>query len=205
MERVYCLPASELPEPHEEVLALEPALYHQLATSGTFLPRFEVEEDPHYRQIIPYAVVTRADEVFLVERLAAGSEARLHHRLSLGIGGHISPEAHPNARDAIEGALVRELREELYLGAFIATPMGLIHQAGGVSSVHTGVLYLVRTTGEVRVRETEKLRGAFVSWDEVASVYARLERWSQAALRFLRAGETLKTEKTNPPVEQTSG
>jgi predicted NUDIX family phosphoesterase len=201
VEQVYCLRASDLPAPQTEVLALEPALYQQLATSGTFFPRDEVEEDPRYRQIIPYAVVTRANEVFLVERLAAGSEARLHHRLSLGIGGHINPGVHPNARDAIEGALVRELREELHLGAFTAAPVGLIHQTGGVSSVHTGVLYLVRTTGEVRVRETEKLRGAFVSWDEVASAYARLEGWSQAALRFLRMGET---SKANPPAERTA-
>ena len=96
---------------------------------------------------------------------------------------------HANARDPIEGALARELREELRVGAFFAEAVGLIHRAETpVERVHTGILYRVKTPGEgeVTVRETHKLAGNFVTWREVEKVAVRLELWSQAALKFLR-------------------
>ena len=189
-EQVLCLPAARLPEPSPEVLPLSEALYDAIATEGEFRARDEVETDETFRQIIPYAVLERERRVFLVERLQAGSEARLHNRLSIGLGGHINPidsSKYANARDPIEGALARELREEVHMRAFFAEAVGLIHRSEtAVERVHTGILYRVKTPGEVQVRETHKLAGGFVTWEEVEAVSGRLERWSQAALRFLR-------------------
>ena len=186
MEHVYCLPADALPEPQDEVLPLSNELYKRLAAEGRFLPRAEVEEDPRWRQIIPYAVLERPGNVFLVRRLGAGTEARLHDRLSIGVGGHINPLDHANARDPLEGALARELREELRIRAFFAQAVGLIHTSQTlVDRVHTGVLYRVRAPGEVGVRETHKLAGGFVPWSEVGEKVAKLEGWSQMTFRFL--------------------
>ena len=186
-EEVLCLPTAYLPEPSPEVLPLGETLYNFIVQKGEFRVRDEVETDETYRQIIPYAVVGREEHVFLVERLKAGSEARLHNRSSIGLGGHINPVDHANARDPIEGALARELREELYIRAFFAEAVGLIHRTEtAVERVHTGILYRVKTPGEVRVRETHKLAGDFVTWGEVEKVEERLELWSQAALKFLR-------------------
>jgi predicted NUDIX family phosphoesterase len=151
------------------------------------LPRAEVEDDPRWRQIIPYAVVERAGEVLLVERLSGGSEVRLHNRYSLGIGGHINRQDAECqvAGDLLTAALTRELREELVIGAFFAEAVGLIHSdASPVDRVHTGVLYLVKTL-EATVREQHKLRGAWAGLNEVAALEARLEGWSQLALRWL--------------------
>lgn len=186
-ERVYCVAASALPEPGPAVLPLTPAMYHRLGHEGEFRPRAQVEEDEGWRQIIPYAVIQRGGELLVVERLKAGSEARLHRRLSLGLGGHISPIDTEGAGDVIEVALNRELREELYIGAFFAEAVGLIHRADDpVSRVHTGVLYRVRSPGPVRVRETTKLAGGFASAEEIGNRFDQLEAWSQAALRFLK-------------------
>lgn len=188
-EEVLCLSAAHLPEPSPDVLPLDEALYDFIATKGEFRARDTVETDETYRQIIPYAALEREGRVFLVERLKAGSEARLHNRLSIGLGGHINPTDHANARDVLEGALARELREELHIKAFFAEAVGLIHRAEtAVERVHTGILYRVRmpTEGEVSVRETHKLAGGFATWEEVERVEERLERWSQAAFRFLR-------------------
>ncbi len=192
-EEVLCLPVAHLPEPSPDVLPLSEALYEFIATRGEFRARDAVETDETYRQIIPYAVLEREDRVFLVERLKAGSEARLHNRLSIGLGGHINAAdasaTYANARDLLEGALTRELREEVYIRAFFAHAVGLIHRAETpVERVHTGILYRVKTPGEVRVRETHKLAGDFVAWEEVERVSERLERWSQTALKFLRRG-----------------
>ena len=186
VERVYCLPAEALPEASESVLPISAELYRRVASAGEFLPRAAVEEDPSWRQIIPYAVIWRSRQVFLVERLSGGSERRLHQRLSIGLGGHVEPGSHPNARDVIEGALVRELNEELVIGAFRSQVVGLIHSdRTKVDSVHTGVLYRVEVLGDVRVREQEKLRGSFVSWDAVMRRFERLETWSQLAADVL--------------------
>ena len=189
-EEVLCLPASQLPEPSPHVLPLHEMLYGLIVEKSAFRARADVETDETFRQIIPYAVIEQEGRVFLVERLKAGSEARLHNRLSIGLGGHINPGDHANARDPLEGALARELREELYIQAFFAEAVGLIHRAENeVERVHTGILYRVKTPGEVRVRETHKLAGGFVTWDEVEKVEERLEGWSQAVFRFLRKTE----------------
>jgi predicted NUDIX family phosphoesterase len=195
-EQVYCIPTKLLPETSQEPLTLSPELYELLATQGSYLPRDQAETDPTWRQIIPYAVVIQEDKVLLVERLKAGTEARLHNLHSLGIGGHINPVDHVNARDIIEGGLIRELREELELGAFTAEAVALIHCADNeVSLVHTGVLYKVQVVGDVKIRETHKLAGEFLTWTEVAQKYERLEGWSQAAFSFLEERENEKEER----------
>lgn len=188
-ERVYCLPAAALPRPRETVLPLDDALYRRLATEGEYRLRDEVETDEAWRQIIPYAVVTEGPRVLLVERLRSGSEARLHAKWSIGLGGHINPGDLGGARDVIEAGLARELAEELELGAYRTEPLGLIHSAeGAVSRVHTGVLLRVRTETPPRVRERHKLAGGMAAWDEVAAAYERLEGWSRLAVDHLRAG-----------------
>lgn len=188
-ERVYCLPANALPSPQEDMLPLNRELYHAITKNGDYLPRATVETDERYRQIIPYAVIVQGEQVFLVKRLRAGSEARLHDLYSVGIGGHINPADHANARDVIEGALARELREELHIGAFAAEAVGLIHSSeGAVSRVHTGVLYKIKTPGEVHVREQHKLRGTFATIAQLQTHFEQLESWSQIALRYLFPG-----------------
>lgn len=187
LEEVYCLPAGALPAPTAEVIPLSAELYQLLLSEGRFLPRAEVEDDPRWRQIIPYAMVERNQQALLVERLSGGSEVRLHNRYSLGIGGHINRQDAECqvAGDLLTAALTRELREELVIGAFFAEAVGLIHSdASPVDRVHTGVLYLVKTL-EATVREQHKLRGAWAGLNEVTALEARLEGWSQLALRWL--------------------
>ena len=189
-ELVYCVAATELAKPREAVIPLDETEYNRLLEVGEFRIRDEVEEDPYWRQIIPYAVVTRQDRILLVERLRAGTETRLHDRLSIGLGGHINPSNHPNARDLFEGGLIRELQEELYIGAYCSKVLGLIHSSeGSVSLVHTGLLYRVHTFEDVRVRETEKLGGQLVEWNTVRKQQKRLEGWSRLAFDFLNRTE----------------
>ena len=187
-ELIYCLEAKQLPIPSEnpKVLPLTKELYNFIATEGVFLPRDDVEEDESYRQIIPYAVIQQEDKVFLVERLKKGNEARLHNFLSIGIGGHINNEGHPSAKDVIEGGLAKELQEELHIGAYEAEAVGLLHDSTTpVSRVHTGILYKVKSVGEVSVKETEKLMGRFTFWQQVNKQYDSLEGWSQATLDYV--------------------
>jgi predicted NUDIX family phosphoesterase len=146
---------------------------------GTYRRRGDVEEDPSFKQVIPYVVVRRGDEVFLFRRLRQGGEARLHHLYSVGVGGHISRADVQD--DPIRAGLVRELEEELEFSApWTARWVGVLNdERNAVSAVHFGLVYEARTEGEVRVREREVLAGRFVSVPEALAHYDRMESWSQ--------------------------
>lgn len=192
-EQVYCVPAERLPNPQPEALPLTDDLYQLLVREGQFLTRDDVEEDPTWRQIIPYAVIQCEGQVLLVERLKAGSESRLHNKMSIGMGGHINPQDHLDdhqktapEQDVLEAALMRELREELVIGGFAFEAKALIHRSeNAVERVHTGLLYVVTVPEPVAVRETHKLAGHFVPLSEVGASFEWLEGWSQAAYQFL--------------------
>lgn len=78
--------------------------------------RGDAEEDPRFKQPIPYVVIRRDDEVFVYERLAGGGESRLHNKLSLGFGGHMNPmEGAASFSEVLKQNTDRELAEELYI------------------------------------------------------------------------------------------
>ena len=106
-EEVFCLPTAQLPEPSPHVLPLDETLYHFITKEGEFRVRSRVETNERFRQIIPYAVLEQESHIFLVERLKAGSEARLHNRLSIGLGGHINP---------VDGSVIGGQRERPHRG-----------------------------------------------------------------------------------------
>ena len=84
-----------------------------------YRPRSQVEDDPGYKQIIPYVVFRSGDAVFCYKRGQSQGESRLHRLRSLGVGGHVSEEDAQGGRtlDAYESALRRELDEEVAIGS----------------------------------------------------------------------------------------
>jgi len=61
----------------------------------SFRPRPEVEQDPAFKQLIPYVIFCYRDQqgrqtVFQYTRGTGQGEGRLHRKRSIGIGGHIS-------------------------------------------------------------------------------------------------------------------
>ena len=78
-----------------------------------FIPRPDAENDPGYKQIIPYVVLRRGDEIFMTRRLKKGGEARLHGLMSIGVGGHINPVDDIDRESVLLRGLERELDEEV--------------------------------------------------------------------------------------------
>src|ERR1700722_20164233 len=79
-----------------------------------YRPRSEIEEDPGFKQIIPYVIFRSGEAVFCYTRGKSQGEARLHRLRSLGVGGHVD-ETDADGRptlDAYEMALRREIDEE---------------------------------------------------------------------------------------------
>lgn len=142
-----------------------------------FIDRPVAEESPQFKQIIPYVVIRHGQHLFLLQRTEKQTESRLHLKYSIGIGGHINPDT-PD----LLGGLQKELEEEVAVeGDYDLTFTGiLIDTSTEVGNVHLGVVYLLDSaTGDVTVRETEKMTGRWATRDEVAEVYEALESWSQ--------------------------
>ena len=165
-----------------------------IAESALFLPREDVEEDPSYKQIIPYAVVsyspeTGDEEWFLMQRKKGGGEKRLHNLYSLGVGGHINPVDDEINEKIVERALLRELHEELFVPDSVEiAPIGLLNDdSNPVGAVHFGMVYKI-TAGErtVRVREHEQLEGAFTSVEDLGSRVDQMETWSRFVCEGLK-------------------
>ena len=142
-----------------------------------FLDRPTAEVSPQYKQIIPYVLIRHGESWFLLQRTPKQTEARLHHKLSLGIGGHINPDT-PELFDGLQ----KELEEEVeVVGDYDLSFVGILNDdTTDVGTVHLGAVYVLDAhQGEVHVRETEKMSGRWVPAAELAQHREAMETWSQ--------------------------
>lgn len=153
-----------------------------IAAHATFRARGEVEQDPSWKQIIPYLVIRSGDGVFLFQRTSSGGEARLYGRHSIGVGGHINRADVEGEGDPVRAGLRRELEEELEINTpWTARLIGVLNDdLEPVGQVHFGLVFLVETnTPDVRVREAHALCGGFVPAASLAEYAPRMESWSR--------------------------
>lgn len=157
-----------------------------IARNQEFHPRFLMEADPTYKQIIPYLIFTYAGRYFLMQRHHKASEARLQSKLSLGIGGHIRKEDMTNTSNIFEWA-AREFHEEVdYAGTLEIEPIGILNDdSNDVGKVHVGfVLLLHGDSPQISIR-SELQSGELVSLAECVEKKDRMETWSQMVLEWL--------------------
>lgn len=165
-----------------------------VAEHGFFVERPRAEVEPGWKQVIPYTALVRGEEIFLVRRLKQGGEARLHDKLSIGIGGHINPVDLPDEgpRNPIAAATVRELEEELHIeGTWTTTPLGILNDdTNPVGAVHVGFVQVAHLKGDASVREIDQLQGDWTSLEELTRLArsdANFETWSSLLLPHLPA------------------
>ena len=160
-------------------------LFEIIKREYEFMPRSEAEERPDFKQIIPYVILTQGDKVFVTSRLNKGGEARLHGKLSIGVGGHINPT--DDTDNLLMSGLWREIHEEVAIddhGELVSC--GFINDdSNSVGSVHLGACFRLGVCGTVSVRETEKLEGFWMTVPELRECRERMETWTQIALEVL--------------------
>lgn len=142
-----------------------------------FIDRPTAEISPEYKQIIPYVVIRHGETYYLLQRTRKQTEARLHDKYSLGVGGHVNPDT-PELLDGLH----KELEEEVEVsGDYDLTFAGILNDdTTEVGRVHLGAVFVLESlTGEVRVRETDKMTGRWATVDELAAVYDSMETWTQ--------------------------
>lgn len=161
-----------------------------------YRPRGEMEQDPGFKQLIPYVLFRYVDDdggehLFQYTRGGGQGEARLHAKRSVGVGGHISLEDaadRDNHGDVYREGMLRELAEEVTIDApYEQRCIGLINDdETPVGQVHLGVVHLcdVRRPA-VRPREADILEAGFRPVGEILAELDRFETWSQIAVRAL--------------------
>lgn len=157
-----------------------------------FRPRAQAENDPSFKQIIPYVVITDGERVLHYVRGKKSGEQRLVAKGSLGIGGHINDEDHSLfavGEQAFRDAVAREVNEEILVeGAFDAKAVGLINDdSTEVGKVHFGVVHVLRRKpDQVKRRETVITQLDFLTIPELKARRDLLETWSQLCLDNMR-------------------
>lgn len=165
-------------EPLSDMLAI-------IAQKKEFLPRPAMEEDPTYKQIIPYLIFNHGDRYFLMQRQAKASEQRLKNKYTLGIGGHIRAE--DMTTESILDWASREFHEEVfYNGAVSFEPLGVLNDdSNDVGKVHIGLVLLIQGDhGDISI-QSELKSGIMLTLDEMKAYYDDMESWSQTVYDFL--------------------
>lgn len=191
-EQVFAIPTAEL----WKILTYDDAglikgnsdVLNRIVQHGLFRKRSALEEDPSFKQLIPYGIISHHGSYYLFRRTSGQTEKRLLNQLHLGVGGHMNP-----GRTGVldEHYLVDELKREffeevrLFNGCTIENIafIGFINDDSiPVSRVHLGLLYEIRVSGkDVAIHETDKMEAAWIAKTDLAAVYDRMETWTRIA------------------------
>jgi len=151
-----------------------------------FLWRSQMEQDPTYKQIIPYLIFTHQNKYFLMQRKGTASEQRLKNKYSLGIGGHIRQE--DMTSESISDWAKREFHEEVnYAGKLEIEPVGILNDdSNAVGRVHLGLVLLLKGDSEAISVRSELKNGKLASLKECELLEDSLESWSQEVFKTLK-------------------
>jgi predicted NUDIX family phosphoesterase len=161
-------------------------IFRALSVYGFYAPRTdELERDDAIKQVITYAIVeSSAFPGFVLGYDRRGAESRLHGRISVGIGGHLTADDRPHEGfGGILRGVFREVTEEIGPTHIREAPqvLGWINDDGDpVGRVHVGMVIRLRLSVDEPIVSTEiKHFGWFRPADVRAMEPGRLERWSQ--------------------------
>jgi predicted NUDIX family phosphoesterase len=165
----------------------------------SYRPRPEMEQDPSFKQLIPYVIFRHRDAadktwLFAYTRGSGQGEGRLHAKRSVGVGGHISTcdvQAEGDQHAVYLEGMRRELEEEVAIDTpYTDSCVGLINDdETEVGRVHLGIVHLVDVEQPlVLPREDDLCDAGFRPLDELLADLDRFETWSQICLRALFGG-----------------
>ncbi|MEZ6131762.1 MAG: phosphoesterase [Planctomycetaceae bacterium] len=201
--------ASSVDAPVEQVLVIPTAVFHEIGhfqgfcgeidrylnvvldpIHASYRPRNLMEQDPSYKQLIPYCIFQCDGQVFHYMRGTDTGEARLHARRSVGVGGHVSTLDLNGAGSAYSEGMKREIQEEVFLQAeWTERCVGLINDdQSDVGKVHLGVVHIfdLKST-QVTPREKSMLQAGFAQPEQLLRELDEFETWSQICLTALFA------------------
>ena len=161
----------------------------------SYRPRGEMEQDPSFKQLIPYVLFRYVDSegtprLFQYKRGGGGGEKRLRAKRSVGIGGHISTldASAGTTQDVYREGMRRELDEEVVIeAAFTEKCVGLINDdETPVGQVHLGIVHLYEVNSlNVHPREEDIVDAGFQPIDQLLTELNQFETWSEIVVKAL--------------------
>lgn len=154
----------------------------------SYRPRPEMEQDPSFKQLIPYCIFRHGNQLFHYTRGKLQGEGRLHSKRSIGIGGHISlDDQHPTESPYLQ-AMHREIEEEVFLETtYRERCVGLLNDdQTEVGRVHLGIVHIFDLDApKVRRREESIINSGFADIADLIEDRDQFETWSQICLDHL--------------------
>ena len=160
-----------------------------------YRPRGEMEEDPNFKQVIPYVVFRyrTGNQIRLFQycRGKGQGETRLRAKRSVGVGGHISTldtTTGATGTGVYEEGLRRELNEEVEIQTgYSPSCVGLINDdETEVGKVHLGIVHIYDVQQPaITPREVDILEAGFQSLAEIRYALEEFESWSQIVVQNL--------------------
>lgn len=188
-EVVLCIPREKLTLPQGLDLNVEGhlAVINDPA-NRVYKKRAEAETDPTHKQLIPYVLFISGGKILRYRRGKRGGEARLHGKLSVGIGGHISEHTASPTTDLHAGTM-RELEEEVGWKGEPPVPVAILNDdSNEVGAVHLGIVYLLPTEEEdIVARCTSIVEPEFVDLSLAVRETDNYETWSALCLAHIRS------------------
>ena len=177
-------------------LNFEPEKYLKvilLRGNNLFLPRDQAEQNPAYKQIIPYALIVFENRVLHYVRGKKAGEQRLVAKGSIGIGGHMSEEKdkflwHTTDEQAYRAGVEREVNEEIKIDTpFEDRIVALLNDdTTDVGRVHLGIVHIFKLAApKIEKREAMITGLTFLTKEELVSRRESLESWSQICVDSL--------------------
>lgn len=164
---------------------------NRIAGNGLFLNRSELEEDPSFKQLIPYAIITHNNSFYLFTRTSGQTEKRLHNQVHLGVGGHMNPG---DPADDGEQFIIRELKREFFEEVNLLNDCRIEHlefigfindESIPVGLHHIGLLFIIQVSSQdIIVKETDKMTAKWVVKSELLDLYEGLETWTKIAVDY---------------------
>jgi predicted NUDIX family phosphoesterase len=159
--------------------------------SNFFVPRPEAENDPAYKQIIPYALIAFEETVLHYVRGKKAGEQRLVAKGSIGIGGHMNEtdeSLFALDEQAYRAGVEREVNEEIKIDTpFEDRIVALLNDdSTEVGRVHLGIVHIFKLKEpNVQKREAMITGLTFLAKEELMARRQSLESWSQICLDSL--------------------
>ena len=146
-----------------------------------FKRRGDMENDPSFKQIIPYILFNYKNQYFLYNYLKKAGEQRLKNDYIVGVGGHINLVDEKPGEDILEAGMNREWNEEVdFTGKMDKKLIGILNDdRRPVESVHLGLVYLFAGDNpNISVKETDKLKGELIERKELGKKVKDTEGWA---------------------------
>jgi predicted NUDIX family phosphoesterase len=155
----------------------------------TFIKRKDAENDPAYKQLIPYALFLCENNFFVYRRGKLLGEKRLLGNYSLGIGGHISVTDPGLFGSSYEDGLKRELNEEVFIDSPYRQRIAALlnDNSNDVGKVHFGIVHIL-TLEKPLVRPKEKSinETKFLGLGELQQDIDKFENWSKICIQNIQ-------------------